>query len=135
MTSKKRPNLPQPTAAELELLRVLWKLGPSTVREVHSTLERAKPAGYTTVLKMLQIMTDKGLVHRDERQRSHVYHPTLSEQDTQRTLVDDLMERAFGGSAESLVLRALESKHVSQEELTRIVRLIESQEEKGHGNV
>lgn len=135
MTRRKRPNPPQPTAAELELLRVLWKHGPSTVREVHSALDRAKETGYTTVLKMLQIMTDKGLVHRDERQRSHVYHTTLSEQDTQRTLVGDLIERAFGGSAENLVLRALESKHVSQEEMSRILRLIESQEEKGHGDV
>src|SRR5215470_186468 len=98
------PTAPRPTPAELEILNVLWKSGPSTVREVHASLGEAKSTGYTTVLKLLQIMTEKGLVERDERQRAHVYTARLAEAQTQRQLVRDLLERAFGGSATKLVM-------------------------------
>jgi predicted transcriptional regulator len=95
----KTPAAPRPTDAELAILRVLWERGPSTVRQVHEVLSRERPGGYTTALKLLQIMTEKGLVRRDETDRTHVYHPRLSEEQTQRQLVRDLLERAFGGSS------------------------------------
>src|SRR5271165_6128467 len=90
---------PRPTDAELAILRVLWQEGPRTVRQVRDILERSQPTGYTTVLKLLQIMTEKGLVSRDESERTHVYRAGRSEGQTQRQLVGDLMRRAFGGSA------------------------------------
>jgi BlaI family penicillinase repressor len=96
----------QPTDAELEILRVLWERGPSTVREVHEVISRTKPAGYTTILKLLQIMTEKGLVRRNEEQRAHVYEPQMAKEQTQRQLLGDLLERAFGGSATELVMQA-----------------------------
>src|SRR2546428_2767350 len=95
---------PRPTDAELSILRVLWSRGPSTVRDVHEELNRRAPTGYTTVLKLLQIMTEKGLVVRDEAQRAHIYEARHSEQKTQRQLLSDLADRAFGGSAAKLVL-------------------------------
>src|SRR5687767_13468898 len=98
----------KPTDAELAILRVLWARGASTVRQVAETLDRA--VGYTTVLKLLQIMTEKGLVVRDESARTHVYEAAFSEDQTQRQLVNDLVERAFDGSAAKLVLQALASK-------------------------
>ncbi len=122
---------PRPTAAELEILRVLWLLGPSTVREVHERLNQAKPAGqtkltgYTTVLKLMQIMADKGLVARNEEQRAHVYEAVCPRQDTQRQLVDDLVERAFGGSASELVMQALAAKRATPEELAEIRRILD----------
>lgn len=122
----KRP--PRPTDAELEILRVLWDRGPSTVREVYETLEREKETGYTTVLKFLQIMKEKGLVTRDETSRSHVYTARLREEETQGQLVRDLLDRAFGGSARNLVMRALSSKEVSAEELGEIRDLLERME-------
>jgi len=118
----KRP--PRPTDAELEILRVLWDRGPSTVREVYETLGREKETGYTTVLKFLQIMKEKGLVTRDETSRSHVYAARLREEETQGQLVRDLLDRAFGGSARNLVMRALSSKEVSHEELAEIRNLL-----------
>lgn len=119
---------PRPTDAELAILRVLWQRGPSTVRDVHEELSRTHDTGYTTVLKMLQIMTDKGLVVRDERQRAHVYSTSESEQLTQRQLLGDLMDRAFGGSPAKLVMQALSSKKASAEELTAIRQLIDQME-------
>ena len=116
---------PRPTPAELEILRVLWQRGPSTVREVHGTLSGTRPTGYTTVLKMLQIMTDKGLVGRDERQRAHVYAARLAEAQTQRQLVRDLLERAFDGSAMKLMMHALAARKSSSEEIARIRRLLD----------
>ncbi len=121
----------RPTVAELAILRVLWGQGPSTVRQVQGRLEQAQPTGYTTALKQLQIMATKGLVDRDESQRSHVYRARLNEDVTQRQLVDDLMERAFGGSAERLVMQALASKRATPEELGAIRRLIDELEEGG----
>src|SRR6188508_2011298 len=94
---------PRPTDAELAILGVLWERGPSTVREVHDALSSTQDSGYTTVLKLLQIMIDKGLVVRDESERAHVYEARLSEQRTQRQLLGDLMDRAFGGSPAKLV--------------------------------
>jgi predicted transcriptional regulator len=122
-------SLPRPTDAELAILRVLWQRGPSTVREVHDALSRTQATGYTTVLKLLQIMTDKGLVVRDESQRAHVYESRLSEQKTQRQLLTDLMERAFGGSPAKLVMQALSSKKSSSEELSAIRDLLARLEE------
>ncbi len=116
---------PKPTAGELEILRVLWQSGPSTVRQVQDVLCRTRKMGYTTVLKLLQIMTGKGLVVRDESQRSHVYRPRLSEEQTQRQLVRDLMSKAFGGSAEKLVMQALSAKKVSPGELAEIRKLLD----------
>ena len=98
---------PRPTDAELAILRVLWAKGPSTVRHVLDALNEERVTGYTTVLKLLQIMTDKQLVARDESDRTHIYRASFSEADTQRQLLDDLMDRAFGGSAMQLVMRAL----------------------------
>ena len=120
-----RHHVPRPTDAELAILRVLWDLGPCTVRQVHEVLSRERPAAYTTSLKMLQIMTDKGLVSRDERDRSHVYQAKLTEEQTQRQLVRDLLDRAFGGSATKLVMQALAARRASAEELSEIRRLID----------
>ena len=116
---------PRPTDAEVAILNVLWDLGPSTVREVHEDLSRWKDSGYTTTLKFLQIMTEKGLVLRDESERAHVYRIAVSEARTLRQLTRDLMERAFGGSAEKLVMHALQAKKVSEEDLARIRELLD----------
>ena len=115
---------PRPTDAELAILRVLWKRGPSTVRDVHEELNQHSPTGYTTVLKMLQIMTEKGLVVRDETQRAHIYEARHSEQKTQRQLLTDLVDRAFGGSSAKLVLQALSGRKTSSEELMAIRDLL-----------
>lgn len=119
---------PMPTDAELAILRVLWAHGPVTVREVQERLDRAEPIGYTTVLKLLQIMLEKELVTRDESQRAHVYAARVSEPSTQQRLVDDLLERAFGGSARRLVMQALGSDHVSADELDDIRALLDQLE-------
>ncbi len=124
----------RPTDAELAILGVLWRQGPSTVRQVQEALERSQPTGYTTALKLLQIMAAKGLVDRDESQRSHVYHARFREDETQRQLVDDLMERAFGGSAQRLVMQALASKRATPEELDAIRRLIDDLGAEGGGS-
>jgi predicted transcriptional regulator len=118
-------NLPRPTDAELEILRVLWQRGPSTVRDVHDTLNNTKATGYTTVLKMLQIMTDKGLVRRDEDQRAHIYEARVPQEQTQQQLVGDLLDRAFNGSASNLVMQALATKKTSAEELTKIRQMLD----------
>jgi predicted transcriptional regulator len=121
---------PRPTDAELAILRVLWQLGPSTVRQVHDVLMRARPTAYTTALKLLQIMTEKGLVRRDESDRTHVYQSRLTEEQTQRQLIRDLMDRAFGGSSSKLVMQALASKRASTDELTEIRRMLERGKER-----
>ena len=104
------PQNTRPTEGELDILNVLWELGPATVRQVHTELAKQRDVGYTTVLKLMQIMTDKGLLKRDESQRSHVYKVKQKQSSTQRQLVKDLMTRAFGGSPEKLVMQALASK-------------------------
>jgi BlaI family transcriptional regulator, penicillinase repressor len=120
-----RRMLPRPTDGELAILRVLWTQGASTVREVYDVLGRERPIGYTTALKLLQIMHEKGLVHRDESGRSHVYSAAASQEQTQSQLVGDLLERAFGGSARSLVQRALSDRKVSSKELAEIRKLLD----------
>ena len=119
-----KPVVPRPTDTELAILRVLWERGASTVRQVHETLLRERPTAYTTALKMLQIMTEKGLVRRDESDRTHIYHAKLSEEQTQRQLVRDLLDRAFGGSSSKLVMQALATRRASSEELSEIRKLI-----------
>ena len=121
-----RTPVPRPTDAELAILRILWDRGPSTVRQVHDILGLERQAAYTTALKLLQIMTEKGLVERDERDRTHIYRPRLSEETTQRQLVRDLADRAFGGSALKLVMQALAAKRASAEELRDIRKAIDA---------
>lgn len=118
---------PRPTDLELSILRVLWQGGPASVREVLGRYNAARggETGYTTILKMLQIMTDKGLVERDDTRRPQVYRARLTEAETQRQLVDDLLERAFGGSAKQLVMHALASKEASDEELAHVEALLD----------
>lgn len=120
--------LPKPTEAELAILNVLWKRGPVTVRQVHEDLLASRPTGYTTVLKLMQIMTEKGLVRRDETDRTHIYAPRLTEQKTQRQLLSDLVERAFDGSAARLVIQALSLKRSTPEELDEIKKLLAAHE-------
>ena len=120
--------LPRPTDAELAILNVLWNRGPSTVRDVQVVLEQARPTGYTTVLKLLQIMTDKGLVRRDASERTHVYETRLTEQQTQQQLVGDLLARAFDGSAAKLVMQALATRPASPEEVEEIRQLLDRHE-------
>ncbi|MEO2014034.1 MAG: BlaI/MecI/CopY family transcriptional regulator [Fuerstiella sp.] len=120
--------IPKPTEAELDILRVLWELGPSTVRQVHNVLSSERDVGYTTVLKPMQIMFEKGLVTRDDSEKSHVYKAKQRAQTTQRQLVTDLLTRAFGGSTEQLVLQALSSKKVTKSELAEIRRMLDELE-------
>src|SRR3954453_20878270 len=117
---------PRPTDAELAILRILWPRGASTVRQVHESLSRERPAAYTTALKMLQIMTEKGLVRRDDTDRTHIFEPRLTEEQTRRQPGPALADRAFGGSASKLVLQALSSRRATAEELGEIRKLIES---------
>jgi predicted transcriptional regulator len=119
---------PRPTDAELAILNVLWAQGACTVRDVHERLSQERDMGYTTVLKLMQIMFDKGLVTRDDSQRSHVYKARQKEQTTQRMLVTDLLARAFGGSTEKLVMQALAAKKASKDELAEIRRLLDELE-------
>jgi predicted transcriptional regulator len=130
MTHREEP--PLPTEAELELLGVLWEKGPSTVREVHAALPPGREVRYTTVLKLLQIMAEKGLVRRDESRRAHVYAPASHAARTQRRIVADLVERAFGGSASRLVQQALSSRPASAEEIREIRELLDALE-RGRG--
>ena len=123
--------LPRPTESELAILGVLWTKGPSTVRQVNDTLSASRDTGYTTTRKLMQIMAEKGLVTRDERDRSHVYAAKLSQDQTQRQLVTDLVDRAFGGSAAALVLQALSAHPASSEELGEIQRLIDDYKRDG----
>jgi predicted transcriptional regulator len=121
----KRKATPRPTDAELAILRALWDRGPSTVRTVHEAIDQGRRLQYTTTLKLLQIMTGKGLVLREAEGRSHIYRARYRQEDTQRRLVDDLLDRAFGGSAAALVMQALRSNPASEDELAEISRLID----------
>lgn len=123
---KKSP--PKPTDSELAILRVLWRLGAATVRAVQDELNQTQETGYTTVLKLLQIMTEKGLVKRDESERSHIYKPAYTEDQVQQQLVGHLLDRAFGGSARQLVMQALAAKKSSPAELAEIRKLIDEME-------
>ena len=122
------PLAAKPTDAELAILRVLWERGPSTVRQVHEVMSAERELGYTTVLKMLQIMDEKGLVQRDGSERVHVFAAAASQAETQRSLLDDLMEKAFGGSSLSLVMQALATRRASREELDSIRRMLDDAE-------
>ena len=123
-----RQQPPKPTSTELEILRVLWERGPSTVREVHDVLAPSKPIGYTTVLKLLQIMTSKGTVRRNEQERAHVYEACQPAENTKRQLVGDLLQRAFSGSASQLMLHAIDDKKTSPHEIEEICRMLDEYE-------
>ena len=124
------PRTPRPTDVELSLLRVLWDLGPATVKQVHHALNLEREITYTGVLRMLQVMFEKGLVTRDERERSHIYHPTHAKAAMQKGLVADLMDRAFKGSAKDLVMAALKSGSMNPKERAEIRALFEQEEKK-----
>jgi BlaI family transcriptional regulator, penicillinase repressor len=118
----------KPTVSELEILRVLWERGPSTVREVHEILNERKPTGYTTVLKLLQIMTEKNLVQRDETKRAHVYKAGLPAENTKRQLAGDVLQRVFEGSASQLMMHALAGHKASRDEIEELRRLLDEYE-------
>lgn len=120
--------LQKPTASELEILRVLWARGPSTVREVHEALSEKKSLGYTTVLKLLQIMTAKGTVRRNETQRAHVYEAGIPAEQTKRQLAGDMLQRVFEGSASQLMMHALAGSKASQEEIKELRRMLDEYE-------
>jgi predicted transcriptional regulator len=118
----------KPTAAELQILQVLWERGPSTVREVHEALQAEKAPGYTTVLKLMQIMTGKGLVRRNEDQRAHVYEAQEPAEKTKRQLAADMLERVFDGSARELMLHALAAQRSSRQEIEELRSLLDEHE-------
>jgi len=113
-----------PTGRELGILAILWNNGPSTVRKVNDEMNKQQRTGYTTTLKLMQIMTEKGLLVRDDSKFQHVYTPTASEEKTQKQVVGDMLEKVFSGSAEKLVMRTLSAKKVSAEELAKIKKMI-----------
>lgn len=115
----------RPTDRELTILRILWDSGPSTVRQVNEAMNEGGSTGYTTTLKLMQIMTDKGLLRRDDSQFKHIFKPALTEAKAQKQLVGDMLERAFAGSAEKLVMRALSAKKISAMELARIRKMLD----------
>ena len=123
-----KKKVPQPTERELMILAILWSGGSSTVKQVNEKMNVAEKVGYTTTLKLMQIMTEKGLLDRDDSQFKHVYTPAITEENTQSQLVGDLLEKAFGGSAEKLVMRALSAKNVSHKELAKIKKLLNEME-------
>ncbi|HVF55554.1 MAG TPA: BlaI/MecI/CopY family transcriptional regulator [Pyrinomonadaceae bacterium] len=130
MRKRKEKHPPRPTDVELSILRVLWQHGPGSVREVLAQFNESRQteAGYTTILKMLQIMADKGLVERDDSRRPQVYRARLTQEQTQRQLVSDLLDKAFGGSAKQLVMQALSAREASEEELGQVERLLDKLE-------
>ncbi len=119
---------PRPTDAELEILTVLWSRGPSTVRDVHESVSRRKPTQYSTVLKFLQIMAEKGLVRRNEKQRAHIYEAAQPREWTQQRLAGDLLQRAFAGSAKNLLVGALSSRKTSKQDLAELRKLLDEYE-------
>jgi predicted transcriptional regulator len=121
-------DMPRPTDAELAILRVLWNRGPSTVRQVFEVLSEERDLGYTTALKMLQIMAEKGLVQRDASGRVHIFSASQTQSQTQRSLLDDLLDKAFGGSSLSLVMQALATRKASRKELSEIRKLLDQAE-------
>ena len=121
---------PKPTASELEILQVLWERGPSTVREVHEALSTKRPIGYTSVLKLMQIMTAKGSVRRNEEQRAHVYEAVQPAEKTKRQLAMDVLQRVFDGSASDLMMHTLAGRKASKEEIEEMRRLLNEYERK-----
>ena len=131
MVLSMKETIPQkPTAGELQILRVLWERGPSTVREVHDCLQEEKAYGYTTVLKLMQIMTSKGLVRRNEEQRAHVYEACQPAEQTKRQFASDVLQRVFDGSARELMLHALAGRRSSRNEIEELRRLLDEHERK-----
>jgi BlaI family penicillinase repressor len=124
------PSTRKPTASELEILQILWERGPSTVREVHQALNEKRPIGYTSVLKFMQIMTAKGSVRRDERERAHVYEAVQPAEKTKRQLALDVLQRVFDGSASELMMHALAGRKASREEIEEMRQLLDEQERK-----
>jgi predicted transcriptional regulator len=120
----------QPTEVELQILRILWELGPSPVREIHKRLSAVKGTNYSTTVKMLSVMREKGLVRRDEDASPHIYHPAMSRDSAGKRLVRDLVDKVYGGAAMSLVLQALKSAKASPEELQEVRRLLDEMEDK-----
>jgi len=120
----------KPTASELEILHVLWERGPSTVREVHQALSEKRPIGYTSVLKLMQIMTTKGTLRRNEQQRAHVYEAVQPAEKTKRQLALDVLQRVFDGSASQLMMHALADRKGSKEEVEELRRLLNDYERK-----
>jgi len=127
---EKNRHLPKPTEVELELLRALWDMGSASVRELHEVVSRHRALGYTSVLKTLQIMTEKGLVERTEAGKAHIYHAAASQAETQNQLLRDLSERLFSGSAAQLAMHALSMQPASEEELQEIRKIIRQKREK-----
>ena len=127
---EKNRHLPKPTEVELELLRALWDMGSASVRELHEVVSRHRALGYTSVLKTLQIMTEKGLVERTEAGKAHIYHAAASQEETQNQLLRDLSERLFSGSAAQLAMHALSMQPASEEELQEIRKIIRQKREK-----
>lgn len=125
-----RPTSAQPTEVEMQILRILWELGPSPVREIHRRLEAAKGTNYSTTVKMLAVMLQKGLVKRNEKARPHIYRPTLTRAKTGKRMLDDLIDKVYDGSAMSLVLQALSSGKATKEELDEVRRLLDQMEGK-----
>jgi BlaI family penicillinase repressor len=130
MTNSANSALQKPTASELEILRVLWTRGPSTVRDVYETLSEKKTVGYTSVLKFLQIMTEKGLVRRNEEQRAHVYEACEPAEKTKRQLAGDVLQRVFEGSARDLMVHALAGRHTSKREIEELREMLDEHERK-----
>lgn len=124
------PITQKPTASELEILQILWERGPSTVREVHKTLGNKKPVGYTSVLKLMQIMTAKGMVRRNQEQRAHVYEAVQPAEKTKRQFALDVLQRVFDGSASELMMHALAGHKGSKEEVEELRRLLNEYERK-----
>jgi len=120
----------KPTSSELEILHILWERGPSTVREVHETLHQKRPIGYTSVLKLMQIMTAKGTVRRNEEQRAHVYEAVQPEEKTKRELAMDVLQRVFDGSASELMMHALSGRKATRDEIEEMRRLLNEYERK-----
>lgn len=120
-----RTDLPRPTNAELEILTVLWSIGPATVREVYGVVQRRRTAQYSTILKFMQIMAEKGLLLRDDKQKAHVYRAARTREWTQRHLAGDLLERAFSGSAKALLVGALSARKATKAELAELLEYLE----------
>jgi predicted transcriptional regulator len=128
MVTRMKDTPQKPTTSELQILQVLWERGPSTVREVHDALQTEKALGYTTVLKLMQIMTAKGLVRRDEQQRAHVYEAQQPAEKTKRQLAADVLQRVFDGSARELMLHALAAQRSSKKEIEELRSLLDEHE-------
>ena len=123
-------HFPQPTDGELDVLRFLWKNGPSTVKQVHEAVNKTKPVGYTTTLKVMQVMHEKGLLNRNDSKYRHIYKPALPEEKTQGQLVTDFIEKAFSGSAEKLVMQLISAKKLSTKERAKIITMLNELERK-----